>query len=63
MDAEKDCIIIRQHDQTEVFANKNGQITIRQSAYPDSPVLIVIDPIYVESIVKALRSAKREIVE
>jgi len=53
--------IIKQQDETHVFINEGGQITIKQNVYMQGESLIVIDALHVTAICKALRECKSEL--
>lgn len=53
-------IVIPAVEQTEVFGNESGTITIRQTnAFEQTDHLIVISPEHVPAICKALREAAK----
>ena len=55
-------VVIPEVGKTEVFANEAGTVTIRQSSWPEDPVMITIPVQFVDMIVDALREAKEELI-
>ena len=52
-------LVFAASDETHVFANKLGSITIHQMSSED--YMVVIPLAHVETLIKALRSVKHEI--
>ena len=53
-------VVIPEVGKTEVFANDAGSISIRQTSWPDDPVIVVIPVQFVDAVVDALRAAKED---
>lgn len=53
-------LVFNSCDETHIFHNEIGQVSIRQLAPMEDDVIISIPLEHVESVVKALRKAKRE---
>ena len=53
-------LVFNSCDETHVFPNERGEISIRQVVPMEDDVIISIPVERIESVVKALRKAKRE---
>lgn len=48
-------------EETHVFVNKIGSVTIHQISSSNEDYMIEIPLVHIETLIKALRNAKREI--
>jgi|GEM_PF-3706369 len=51
---------IEHQDETEIFINKHGAISIIQKTWGDDQI-IVIQPENIDKVIKALREAKKDL--
>lgn len=51
---------IEHQDETEIFINKHGAISIIQKTWGDDQI-IVIQPEHIDKLIKALREAKKDL--
>lgn len=55
-----DSLVFNSCDETHIFYNEMGQVTIRQIVPMEDDAVISIPISHIEAVVKALRKAKRD---
>jgi hypothetical protein len=53
-------LVFNSCDETHIFANEIGEVSIRQIVPMENDVIISIPVNHIEAVVRALRKAKRE---
>lgn len=54
---------IDRQDETEIFINEGGSITIKQNAWPEDDQLIVISYEYLTQVINELKSLRADLRE
>lgn len=56
-------IIVAQQPETQVYAGDTGYIVIKQTNWPEEPVVVVLDSIHAEAVAKAILACAADAAE